>query len=145
MEPFREGYKITRHDCARGAQEVTVRERGGGARGRDFYFILRARSFGATTTWSRSLFPFLARLLATFKSASRRGCSPSSFSVLRLSWRVPAYQASLRLLSSDIDPFPRSLPSFLLFSLSLFLFSTFFFVLNLPRGGRARVVALINF
>lgn len=109
---------------------MTVRERGG-ARGRDFYFILHVRSFGATTTRSRSLFPFLARLLATFKSASRRGCSPSSFSVLRLSWRVPAYQASLRPPQTLIlAPIPSLFSSLLFLSLSLafsFFFQSFFF------------------
>jgi len=139
----------TSHDCKR-VHKKWQSANSGGARGRDFYFISRARSFGATTTRSRSLFSFLARLLATFKSASRRGCSPSSFSVLHRSWRVPAHWASLRPLQTLI------LSSFLLFlfllfflflslSLSLFLFSIFFFTLNLPCGGRARVVALINF
>lgn len=140
----------TSHDCKR-VHKKWQSANSGGARGRDFYFTSRARSFGATTSRSRSLFLFLARLLATFKSASRRGCSPSSFSVLRLSWRVPAHRASLRppqTLILFLLPFPSPFSSLLLFLflfLPFFLFSIFFFMLNLPCGGRARVVALINF
>lgn len=140
----------TSHDCKR-MHKKWQSANSGGARGRDFYFISRARSFGATATRSRSLFPFLAGLLATFKSASRRGCSPSSFSVLRLSWRVPAHRASFRPPQTLIlfpSPFPYLFSSLVLspfLFLPFFLFSIFFFTLNLPCGGRARVVALINF